>query len=41
MRASGNWIAPFTSKIKGRCKIAVKMVDIFGNDTMKMVEVTI
>ena len=26
---------------KGRCKIAVKVVDIFGNDTMKIIEVTI
>jgi hypothetical protein len=25
----------------GRRKIAVKVVDIFGNDTMKIVEVTI
>ena len=24
---------------KGRCKVAVKVVDIFGNDTMKVVEV--
>lgn len=27
--------------LSGRCKIAVKVVDIFGNDTMKIVEVTI
>ncbi len=26
---------------KGRRKIAVKVVDIFGNDTMKVIEVTI
>ena len=26
---------------KGRCKIAVKVVDIFGNDTMKVIEVTV
>ena len=26
---------------KGRRKIAVKVVDIFGNDTMKVVEVSI
>jgi site-specific DNA-methyltransferase (adenine-specific)/adenine-specific DNA-methyltransferase len=26
---------------KGRRKIAVKVVDIFGNDTMKIIEVTI
>ncbi|MEK7179913.1 MAG: DNA methyltransferase, partial [Patescibacteria group bacterium] len=26
---------------KGRRKIAVKVVDIFGNDTMKVVEVTV
>lgn len=25
----------------GRCKIAVKVVDIFGNDTMKIIEVTV
>ena len=25
----------------GRRKIAVKVVDIFGNDTMKVIEVTI
>jgi hypothetical protein len=26
---------------KGRRKIAIKVVDIFGNDTMKVIEVTI
>ena len=26
---------------KGRRKIAVKVVDIFGNDTMKVIEVTV
>ena len=26
---------------KGRCKVAVKVVDIFGNDTMKVIEVSI
>lgn len=26
---------------KGRCKVAVKVVDIFGNDTMKVIEVKI
>lgn len=27
--------------VPGRRKIAVKVVDIFGNDTMKIIEVTI
>ncbi len=31
----------FHESIRGRRKIAVKVVDIFGNDTMKIVEVTI
>ena len=26
---------------KGRYKVAVKVVDIFGNDTMKVIEVTV
>jgi site-specific DNA-methyltransferase (adenine-specific)/adenine-specific DNA-methyltransferase len=26
---------------KGRCKVAVKVVDIFGNDTMKVIEVSV
>jgi hypothetical protein len=26
---------------KGRRKIAIKVVDIFGNDTMKILEVTV
>jgi hypothetical protein len=26
---------------KGRRKIAVKVVDIFGNDTMKVIEITV
>ena len=26
---------------RGRLKIAVKVVDIFGNDTMKIIEVTV
>ena len=25
----------------GRCKVAVEVVDIFGNDTMKIIEVTV
>ena len=28
-------------ELPGRRKIAVKVVDIFGNDTMKVIEVTI
>ena len=28
-------------KQKGRCKIAVKVIDIFGNDTIKVVEVKV
>lgn len=32
---------PFHECPKGRYKIAVKVVDIFGNDTMKIVEVGI
>ena len=31
----------FTECIPGRRKVAVKVVDIFGNDTMKIIEVTI
>jgi DNA modification methylase len=31
----------FHESIRGRRKIAVKVVDIFGNDTMKIIEVTI
>ena len=31
----------FQECIRGRRKIAVKVVDIFGNDTMKIIEVTI
>jgi len=30
---------PFHECAKGRYKIAVKVVDIFGNDTMKIIEV--
>ena len=47
----GNWIirkdrslelkSVFRECPPGRRKIAVKVVDIFGNDTMKVVEVTI
>ena len=32
---------PFHECEKGRYKIAVKVVDIFGNDTMKIIEVTV
>ena len=32
---------PFHECVKGRYKVAVKVVDIFGNDTMKIVGVTI
>jgi len=31
----------FMECVPGRRKIAVKVVDIFGNDTMKIIEVTI
>lgn len=31
--------APHEYKKKGKCKIAVKVIDIFGNDTTKVVEV--
>ncbi len=34
-------ISVFKEYAKGRKKIAVKVVDIFGNDTMKIIEVTI
>lgn len=34
-------ISIFKESTKGRRKIAVKVVDIFGNDTMKIIEVTI
>lgn len=34
-------ISIFKECTKGRKKIAVKVVDIFGNDTMKIIEVTI
>ncbi len=34
-------ISIFKECTKGRRKIAVKVVDIFGNDTMKIIEVTI
>jgi hypothetical protein len=27
--------------VPGRCKLAVKVVDIFGNNTMKIVEVRV
>jgi adenine-specific DNA-methyltransferase len=33
--------APYEYKRKGRYKIAVKVIDIFGNDTTKVVEVTV
>ncbi len=32
---------PFHECLKGRYKVAVKVVDIFGNDTMKIVGVTV
>ena len=32
---------PFVEVKKGKRKIAVKVVDIFGNDTMKIIEITI
>jgi adenine-specific DNA-methyltransferase len=32
---------PFHECPKSRCKVAVKVVDIFGNDTMKIVGVTV
>ncbi len=31
----------FMERLPGRRKIAVKVVDIFGNDTMKIIEVTV
>ncbi len=31
----------FMECLPGRRKIAVKVVDIFGNDTMKIIEVTV
>lgn len=31
----------FVERVPGRCKIAVKVVDIFGNDTMKIIEVSV
>ncbi|MBU1698259.1 MAG: site-specific DNA-methyltransferase, partial [Proteobacteria bacterium] len=31
----------FVERVPGRCKVAVKVVDIFGNDTMKIIEVTV
>jgi adenine-specific DNA-methyltransferase len=31
----------FKECVPGRRKVAVKVVDIFGNDTMKIIEVTI
>jgi adenine-specific DNA-methyltransferase len=33
--------APHDYPRKGRYKIAVKVIDIFGNDTTKVVEVTV
>jgi hypothetical protein len=33
--------SPFHECNKGRYKIAVKVLDIFGNDTMKIIEVTV
>ena len=32
---------PYHECEKGRRKITVKVIDIFGNDTMKIIEVTI
>ncbi len=32
---------PFHECLKGRYKVAVKVVDIFGHDTMKIVGVTV
>jgi len=32
---------PFIEVKKGKRKIAIKVVDIFGNDTMKIIEITI
>ncbi|MDH5525633.1 MAG: AF1514 family protein [Desulfobulbaceae bacterium] len=32
---------PFHECAKGRYKVAIKVVDIFGNDTMKIVEVSV
>jgi hypothetical protein len=34
-------ISIFKECTKGRRNVAVKVVDIFGNDTMKIIEVTI
>lgn len=34
-------ISVFRECPPGRCKLAVKVVDIFGNDTMTIVEVTV
>ena len=31
----------FVERVPGRCKVAVKVVDIFGNDTMKIIEVSV
>ena len=27
--------------VKGKCKVAVKVIDIFGNDTTKVVEIKV
>jgi len=35
------WKTPFHELATGRKKIAVKVVDIFGNDTMKIIEITV
>jgi DNA modification methylase len=35
------WKTPFHVLTTGRKKIAVKVVDIFGNDTMKIIEITV
>jgi hypothetical protein len=35
------WKTPFHELATGKKKIAVKVVDIFGNDTMKIIEITV
>ena len=33
--------SPYHECLPGRYKVAVKVVDIFGNDTMKIIDVTV
>lgn len=41
MRRSRELTSAFKEAPKGKLKIAIKVIDIFGNDTTKVVEINI